>query len=161
MIRLERLSLSGRWLLPLAAILAASCYRYTPTTAATPAIGSFVRLALRDPSPELMRVLGAETVAVEGQVVGTSDIAYTVAVTATLKPPTVSTAMRRTVWASEHVMIPVTAVGSTELRSLNRGATARVVAVSTVAVAVAVRLIMTASGSSGGSDNGGGGPPPP
>ena len=85
-----------------------------------------------------------------------SDIAYTVAVAATLKPPTVSTAMRRTVWANEHVVIPLSAVGSTELRSLDRGRTARVVALSAVAAAVAVRLIMTATGSSGGDDGGGG-----
>lgn len=148
-------------LLPFIAALLASCYRYTPTTTPTAAIGSYVRLALRDPGPELMRVLGAETVAVEGQVVNASDAGYTVAVTATLKPPTVSTAMRRTVWASEHVVIPLSAVSSTELRSLDRGRTARVVALSAVAAAVAVRLIMTATGSStGGGDNGGGVIPP-
>ena len=145
-------------------MMAASCYRYTPVTAPTApvaATGSYVRLALREPSPELKRVLGAETVAVEGQVVGTSDTAYTVAVTATLKPPTVSTSMRRTVWASERVDIPLSAVGSTELRSLDRGRTARVVALSAVAAAVAVRLIMTATGSSTGDGGNGGGVIPP
>lgn len=160
MIRTGRIS--GQCSVLLAAVLAASCYRYTPVAAApTPVTGSYVRLALREPSPELKRVLGAETVAVEGQVVATSDTAYTLAVAATLKPPTVSTAMRRTVWANEHVTIPVSAVGNTELRSLDRGRTSRVVALSAVAAAVAVRLIMTATGSSSGDGGNGGGVVPP
>ena len=142
-------------------MLLASCYRYTPAVAPTAATGSYVRLGLREPGPELSRVLGAETVAVEGQIVGASDTAYTVAVAATLKPPTISPAMRRTVWASEHVTIPLSAVGTTELRSLDRGRTARVVALSAVAAAVAVRLIMTASGGASGGDDGGGVITPP
>ena len=87
-------------MLPLAAMLLASCYRYTAATAPTAATGSYVRLALHEPSEDLRRVLGAETVAVEGQIVGASDIAYTVAMAATLKPPTISPAMRRAVWAA-------------------------------------------------------------
>jgi hypothetical protein len=155
-------SIAVRSTVPFIAVLLASCYRYTPGPAPAAAPGAYVRLVLREPTPsDLIRVLGAETIAVEGKVVSTSEAAYRVAVSATLKPPTVSNTLRRTVWAGEEVVIPREAVGGTELRSLDRKLTTRVVALGAVAAIVAVKLVMSVGGSSGGGDDGGGGVTPP
>ena len=154
---------TSRKILLLAGLLA-SCYRYVPVGGPV-APGGHVRLALHTPtSPELTRVLGAEVVAVEGQLLRASDTELTLAVTATLKPPlgTASPAPRRAVWAGEQVVIPAAAVSGMELRSLDRGRTTRLAAISAVAAVVAVRLIVAVAGGGGsGGDDGGGGVIPP
>jgi hypothetical protein len=154
--------MSARCILTFLAALLAGCYRYAPVGGPATPNGAYVRFALLQPtSPELRRVLGAETVAIEGQVVSASDVAYTVAVAAALKPPTVSPAMRRTIWAGEQVVIPREAIGGTELRSLDRKRTTRVFALGAVAAVLAVKLIVSTTGSSsGGGDDGGGVTPP-
>lgn len=154
--------MSLRCVVPLLLGLVASCYRYTPESGRAPTPGTHVRFALREPTaPELRRVLGAETVAIEGKLASASDVAYTVSITATLKPPTVSTALRRTVWAGEEVVMPREAIAGAELRSLDRKRTTRALALGAAAAIVAVKLIMSAAGSSGGGGDDGGGVIPP
>jgi hypothetical protein len=144
-----------RYLLPAMALLLAACYRYAPATPPQVVPGVHARLALAGSNGQLRSVLGAETIAVEGQVVGASESAYTLAVAATLKPGVVSQIPRRIVWAGESVIIPSVAVSGVELRTLDRGRTARAVALGAVAAVITVRLIVSAVGSSGGgSDDG-------
>jgi hypothetical protein len=142
-------------------LLLAACYRYVPTTEPLLTPGVHARFALAEPNGALRSILGAETIGVEGKVVSTSDSAYRLSVAATVKPGIAGGLPRRTVWGGDSVAIPRTAVGIIELRSLDRGRTARVIAIGAVATVIAMRLIVTTVGSSGGGGGDGGGVIPP
>ena len=102
-------------------------------------------------------VLGRGTVAAEGRLSSVTDVAYVLAVSATLKASddgTVDTT--RTVWAGESVTIPRSAVAGIQARTLNRSRTATAFGVGAIVTAIAVKLIVHAAGSGGsGGDTGG------
>jgi hypothetical protein len=142
-------------------VLLVACYRYVPATDPLLSPGVHARFALAEPNGQLRSILGAETVAVEGKVVSTSDSAYSLSVAATVKPGVAAGLPSRIVWAGESVTIPRAAVGAIELRTLDRGRTTRVIALGAVAAVIAVRLIVSTVGSSGGGGDDGGGVIPP
>ena len=137
--------------------LATGCYRYVALPAA-PARDADVRFQLTPAgSASLTPVLGRGTMAVEGRVAALTDTAYVLAVSATLKPTEDgNNSAARTVWAGEMVTIPRASVASAENRTLDRGHTAGIFAVSAVAAAIVVKLVVHTLGSGGsGGDTGG------
>jgi hypothetical protein len=139
-------------------VLLAGCYRYTPVTDGSAAPGAEVRLALGSTaSPELFRVLGDGTEAVEGRVTGASDSGYTLAVSGTRKqgqPQTIG-------WAGEQVLIPRAAVTGVQRRTLDKKKTFGIAGIAILAAAGTALLIDGLGSKSGGSDDGGMPPPPP
>lgn len=141
----------------IAAFLLAGCYRYSSSPAPTPAAGTHVRFTLADSSlVALQRVLGERTIAIEGLVLATTDSAYMMNVSATMKKGMIAgDPPNRVVWAGESVSIPRAAVTSVELRSLDRGKTTRAIAIGAVVVALTAKLVISAvSGGYGGDDGG-------
>jgi len=139
------------------AVAMAACYRYAPIGDATPTAGAEVRLALGSGAPpELFRVLGDRTEAVEGRVTSASDTGYTVSVSGTRKQGETAT----TAWAGEQVLIPRTAVAGVQRRTLDKKRTFGIAGIAFLA-AVATKLLVDGLGSNSGGDDNGGGPPPP
>ena len=137
--------------------LTSGCYRYAPIGDATPEAGAEVRLALGSgATPELLRVLGDRTEAVEGRVTGTSESGYTVSVSGTRKQGETAT----TSWAGEQVLIPRAAVAGVQRRTLDKKRTFGIAGLAILA-AVATKLLIDGVGSNSGGNNGGGEPPPP
>ena len=139
-------------------VVVAGCYRYAPMNEGTPAPGAEVRLALGPSAPpDLFRVLGDRTEAVEGRVTNASDAGYTLAVSATRKTgETVATS-----WAGESVTIPRAAVAGVQRRTLDKKKTFGIAGIAILAAAGTKLLIDGFSSKSGGSDDGGVTPPPP
>lgn len=139
-------------------VVVTGCYRYAPMTEGTPAPGAEVRLALGpSATPELFRVLGDRTEAVEGRVTSASDAGYTLAVSGTRKTGETAT----TAWAGEQVTIPRGAVTDVQRRTLDRKKTFGIAGIAILAAAGTKLLIDGFSSKSGGTDNGGPPPPPP
>jgi hypothetical protein len=150
----------ARCVAPLSAltVLLAGCYRYAPMTDGTPGPGAEVRLALGPAaSPDLFRVLGERTEAVEGRVTSASDAGYTVAVSGTRKTGETST----TAWVGEQVTIPRAAIAGVQRRTLDKKKTFGIAGIAILAAAGTKLLIDGFSSKSGGEDNGGVTPPPP
>ena len=139
-------------------ILMAGCYRFAAAPDGSASAGADVRLALGSgASPELFRVLGEGTTAVEGRITSMSDTAYTVQVRGTRKQG--QTAL--TSWEGEQVTIPRRAIAGIERRSLDRKRTFGIAGIAILAAAGTKLLIDGFSSKSGGNDGGGTTPPPP
>ena len=134
------------------------CYRYAPMNDGTVAAGADVRLALGpSATPELYRVLGDGTEAVEGRVTSASDAGYTLSVSGTRKMGQTAT----TAWAGEQITIPRAAVANVQRRTLDKKKTFGIAGIAILAAAGTKLLIDGFSSKSGGSDDGGVTPPPP
>jgi hypothetical protein len=147
-----------RWAACGAITLVGGCYRYTPLVEGGSATGVEVRLSLgSNVSPELYRVLGDRTVAVEGRVTNASDSALTVSISGTRKADDVKTVA----WTGEPVHIPRAAIAGVQRRTLDKKRTFGIAGLAVLGAA-GIKLLVDGFGSkSGGDDNGGGGPPPP
>ena len=143
-------------LLP-AALVFAGCYRYVPSSDRALVPGSHVRIALTPAgSTQLKNVLGRETSAVMGRVVSLSDTGFVLAVSETQKA--LSNGSGRVVWTGETVVIPTSAVGTIENRSLRGGRTALVIGGGAILATSVVYAIVKAVGSGGSGE---GDPPVP
>jgi hypothetical protein len=132
-------------------MLLSGCYRYVATTNQALVPGSHVRIALTPAgSVQLMPLLGRETSAVVGRVVSTSDTAFVLAVSETLKNS--ADGAGRVVWTGEPVSIPSTAVGGIEGRSLLAGKTALVIGGGAALATGLVYVLVKAVGSGGGGN---------
>lgn len=141
-----------------AMMLIAGCYRYAAMGDGAPAAGAEVRLALGSgATPNLFRVLGEGTTAVDGRIATASDTGYVVSVSGTRKAGETAT----TAWAGEQVLIPRAAVAQVQRRTLDKKRTFGIAGIAILAAAATKLLIDGFSSSSGGDDNGGGPPPPP
>jgi len=139
-------------------VLVSGCYRYAPLAGGPPLPGADVRLALgAGASPELFRVLGDGTEAVEGRITGASDSGYTVAVSGTRKQGQTAT----TAWVGEHVLIPRGAVARVDRRTLDKKRTFGIAGIAILAAAGTKLLVDGFRSKSGGNDGGGTTPPPP
>ncbi|HUQ81856.1 MAG TPA: hypothetical protein VM076_11980 [Gemmatimonadaceae bacterium] len=141
-----------------ASILMAGCYRYAAVSDGSPAAGADVRLALGGGAPpELFRVLGEGTRAVEGRITSASDSAYAVRVRGTRKQGQAEL----TAWDGEQVIIPRRAVAGIERRTLDRKRTFGIAGIAILAAAGTKLLIDGFGTKSGGNDGGGTTPPTP
>jgi hypothetical protein len=137
--------------------LTAGCYRYAPMGNGAPAAGAEVRLALGSgATPDLFRVLGEGTTAVDGRIASASDSGYVVSISGTRKAGQTAT----TAWTGERVLIPRAAVTQVQGRTLDRKRTFGIAGIALLAAA-GVKLLVDGQGSSSGGDDNGGGPPPP
>jgi hypothetical protein len=140
-----------------ALVLASACYRYTPTSNATPSLGDIVRLDLTTAGMGRMSsILGRDAVAVEGSIVAVDDTSYVMSVSGTRQREDQS----RLSWAGERVVIPRSAVQSIERRSLDKKKT-WLVAGLVVLGAIAAKVIVSGIDALAGGDDGGIIPPPP
>jgi hypothetical protein len=139
-------------------LVVVGCYRYTPLGDGLSSAGSEVRLSLgADVSPELARVLGERTVAVDGRVTSASDSELTMEVSGTRKaddPRTIS-------WTGETVHIPRAAIASVQRRTLDKKKTFGIAGLAVLGAAGIKLIIDGVSSESGGGDNGGGTTTPP
>jgi hypothetical protein len=133
------------------------CYRYAPLTDGSPAPGADVRLALGPgASPELFKVLGDRTEAVDGRIASAADSGYVVMVSGTRKQGETGTVS----WAGERVLIPRAAIAGMQRRTLDKKRTFGVAGIAFLAAA-ATALIVDGLGSNSGGNDGGVTPPPP
>jgi hypothetical protein len=143
-----------------ALLLLVGCYRYVPSTRDALTPGADVRLSLTPAGTTgLVSILGSQTTAVEGRVLGTSDTSYVIAMSGTLKAASYSpgAAPSHTIWGGDSVTIPGAAVGGIERRLLDSRRTTLFAILGTAAAAATVRILVHALGSrSGGGDDGGG-----
>ena len=140
-----------------ALVLASACYRYTASSNATPISGDVVRLDLTTAGMErLSRVLGRDAVAVEGSILTVDDTSYVMAVSGTRQRENQSTLS----WAGDRVVIPRSAVQSTERRSLDSKKT-WLVAGLIVLGAIAAKVIISGFDAFAGGDDGSITPTPP
>jgi hypothetical protein len=140
-----------------ALVLAGACYRYTPTSNATPSLGDAVRLDLTTAGiGRMASVLGRDAVAVEGSILAVDDTSYVMAVSGTRQRENQS----KVSWAGERVVIPRSAVQSIERRSLDKKKT-WLVAGLVVLGAIAAKAIVSGFEAFAGGDDGSIIPPPP
>ncbi|MGQ0537448.1 MAG: hypothetical protein ACT4R6_00755 [Gemmatimonadaceae bacterium] len=143
-------------LLPIAFFLMAACYNYQPISSGVAPLGSEFRAHLTtDGSARLTPVLGAQVAAVEGRVMGTSDTAYVISVSATRNQARV-----QTFWTGESVTLPRSTIQQLEARSLNRRKTWLVVGLGLVGGFFTAKIFDLFEGSAEGGPGGGGGGPP-
>lgn len=101
--------------------------------------------------------MGENVTRFDGRILTVTDTAYLVAMSATLK----RNDDRATVWTGEQLIVPRDAVGSFELRQLDRPRTVRAAALYTVGLLAVGALVFSISGIVSGSPGGPSGPPPP
>ena len=145
---------------PAVFLLLVACYRYVPSTRDALAPGADVRLSLTPAgTSQLVSVLGNETTAVEGRVLGATDSSYVLAISGTLKTvgSNGAAATSRTVWGGDSVAIPGAAVGGVERRLLDSRRTTLLAILGAATATATVRLVVHALGgkSTGGGDGGG------
>ena len=142
----------------LALTLFSACYRYVPATTGVPVVGNAYRGHFTDEgSRQVARLVGENVSTFDGRILTVTDTAYLVAMSATLK----RNDDRATVWTGEQLVVPRDAVGSFELRQLDRPRTVRAAALYTVGLLAVGALVFSISGSVSGSPGGPSGPPPP
>ena len=125
------------------------CYRYTPTNDA-PGAGSDVRVHLtQSGTASLAPVLGVGTTSLSGRVISANDSSVVLAVSET------AGSVGRVSWAGERITLPRNALGSAELRSMDRRRTVKAVAIGVGAAAAIALLVSSIAAQSGGDDGGG------
>ena len=131
-----------------------------PSTRAAVAPCADVRLSLTPAgTTELVPILGSQTTAVEGRVLGASDTGYLLAISGTLKAGSRygAASPSHTVWGGDSVTIPGAAVGSVERRLLDSRRTTLLAILGAATATATVRVVVHAlGGKSGGSGDGGG-----
>jgi hypothetical protein len=133
--------------------LVVGCYRYAPLVDGGSPDGSEVRLSFGpNVGPELSRILGEQTVGVDGRIASSSDSALTVEVSGTRKaddPRTIA-------WTGESVLIPRAAIADIQRRTLDKKRTFGIAGLAVLGAA-GITLIVDGSGSKSSGDGDGGG----
>jgi hypothetical protein len=144
----------AHWSLGLAAATSTGCYRYAPIEAASPPLGTEVRLQLTDAGAvRLGPVVGNRIDLVDGRVAGVADSGLTLSVTGTIDRLGVETT-----WKGEQVTFPNSAVATLGRRTLDRKRSYVAGGIAAGIVAVA-GLAFNIAGNSGGGRAGGSGSP--
>jgi hypothetical protein len=142
----------------LALTLFSACYRYVPMTGTELVPGSAFRGHLTpEGSAQVASIMGENVGRFDGRLITVSDSGYVVAMSATLK----RSDQRATVWTGEQLVIPRNAVGTFELRELDRPRTARAAALYTVGLLAVGALVFSIKGIISGNPGTPSQPPPP
>lgn len=140
--------------LVVASAIVMGCYRYSPISAAQPALGTEIRVELTDAGAvSLGPVLGNRIELVDGRVVSVADSGLTLSVSGTTDRLGIETT-----WKGEQVTVPQSAVASLTRRTLdrNRSYVAGGIAAGLVAIA---GVAFNIAGDGGGARSGGPGSP--
>jgi hypothetical protein len=135
-------------------VASSGCYRYQPIEAASPALGTEVRVRLTDAGAvSLAPLVGNRIETIDGRISSVADTAVTLSVTGTTDRLGVDVP-----WKGEQVTFPRAAVASLERKSLDRGKSYLAGGIAAGLLA-AVGIGFSITGNGGGSSSGGTGSP--